>query len=97
MQYHIAGRQEKDVGKSCNFTGDPGRCEAIASKFENAKLVVSNREFKTYTGTLLGERAPATSTGIGEPSAALGWKSCRGFGAHTIIRVGTCGGINMNE
>jgi uridine phosphorylase len=53
MQYHIACGAG-DVGKYIILPGDPGRCEAIASKFENAKLVVSNREFKTYTGTLLG-------------------------------------------
>ena len=44
--------------------GDPGRCEAIARHFENAVHVQTNREYATYTGTLMGERVSVVSTGI---------------------------------
>lgn len=93
-QYHIACGAG-DVGKYIILPGDPGRCEAIAERFENAELVASNREFTTYTGTLLGERVSVTSTGIGGPSAAIAMEELSRLGAHTFIRVGTCGGINM--
>ena len=51
--------------------GDPARSEKIAAFFDDAKLVASNREYTTYTGTLLGEKVSVTSTGIGCPSAAI--------------------------
>ena len=60
-----------DVGRYVFLPGDPGRCELIASYFDNPQLMAYNREYKTYTGTLLGEKVSVTSTGIGGPSAAI--------------------------
>ena len=94
LQYHIACKRG-DVGRYCILPGDPGRCEAIAKYFDNPKKIVSNREFVTYTGTLLGESVSVTSTGIGGPSAAIAVEELTAIGADTFIRIGTCGGINM--
>lgn len=90
MQYHLHLRQG-DVGKYVLLPGDPGRCELIASYFEQPRFIVSNREYTTYTGTLLGEPVSVTSTGIGCPSTAIAVEELIKLGAHTFIRVGTAG------
>ena len=61
--------------------------------FDDAKLVAQNREFTTYTGTLLGEKVSVTSTGIGCPSTAIAVEELIKVGADTFIRVGTSGGM----
>ncbi len=68
----------------------------IANHFENPVLVADNREYITYTGFLGGERVSVTSTGIGGPSAAIAIVELSECGAHTFIRVGTCGGMQTN-
>lgn len=94
LQYHI-NCGDGDVGKYCILPGDPGRCESIAKYFDGGIKVSENREFTTYTGTLLGEKVTVTSTGIGGPSAAIAMEELTSLGAHTFIRIGTCGGINL--
>ena len=94
-QYHINCVQG-DVGRYCILPGDPGRCEAIAALFDDAKFVSQNREYVIYTGTLLGEKVSVCSTGIGGPSAAIAMEELVAIGADTFIRVGTCGGIDLN-
>lgn len=84
---------EKDVGGYVILPGDPGRCERIAALFDEAHFVSSNREFTVWTGTLDGERVSVCSTGIGGPSAAIALEELVECGAHTFLRVGTCGGI----
>ena len=84
-----------DVGRYCILPGDPGRCEQIAAWFDGAVHVRSSREFTTWTGTLLGEKVSAVSTGIGGPSAAIAMEELCNLGADTFLRVGTCGGIKL--
>lgn len=91
-QYHT-GVGPHDIGKYVIMPGDPKRCKKIAAYFENAELVADVREFVTYTGTLRGEKVSVTSTGIGGPSAAIALEELSKCGAHTFIRVGTCGGM----
>lgn len=93
-QYHI-DLDKGDVGGYVILPGDPGRCERIAARFDSPVKVAQNREFTTYTGTLGGERVTATSTGIGGPSAVIALEELTAVGAHTFIRVGTCGGIAL--
>ena len=92
VQFHIQCSQG-DVGKYCILPGDPGRCKAIAAHFDNPAHVQTNREYVTYTGTLLGVPVSVVSTGIGGPSAAIAMEELVNLGVHTFIRVGTCGGI----
>lgn len=94
LQYHLQIR-EGDVGKYVILPGDPKRCAKIAAHLENAKFVADNREFVTYTGYLDGEKVSVTSTGIGGPSAAIAMEELVQCGAHTFIRVGTCGGMDL--
>lgn len=94
LQFHIQCAPG-DVGRYCVLPGDPGRCAAIAAHFENPVHVGQNREFNTYTGTLLGEKVTVISTGIGGPSAVIAMEELTAIGADTFIRVGTCGGIDL--
>ena len=93
VQFHIRCK-EGDVGGYCILPGDPGRCEAIAAQFDDARLVSQNREYTVYTGMLLGEKVSVCSTGIGGPSAAIAMEELIHIGAHTFVRVGTCGGMS---
>lgn len=95
MQFHIHCKKG-DVGRYVFLPGDPGRCEAIASFFDNPVHVSQNREYNIYTGTLLGEKVSVCSTGIGGPSASIAMEELKNIGADTFIRVGTCGGIALD-
>ena len=84
-----------DVGRYCILPGDPGRVPAIAALFDDAHPVAQNREYNVWTGTLLGEKVTACSTGIGGPSAAIAMEELHKCGADTFLRTGTCGGIDL--
>lgn len=94
-QYHI-GLKEGDVGEFVILPGDPKRCEKIAAHFDNPKLIADKREFITYTGFLDGVKVSVTSTGIGGPSASIALEELVKVGAKNFIRVGTCGGMDIN-
>ncbi len=94
-QFHIRCK-EGDVGRYCFLPGDPGRCESIASYFDNPVHIGMNREYNIYTGTLLGQKVSVCSTGIGGPSAAIAMEELAAIGCDTFIRVGTTGGIALD-
>lgn len=94
-QYHI-GLKEGDVGKYVILPGDPKRCKKIAEYFDDAKLVADKREYTTYTGYLNGVKVSVTSTGIGGASASIALEELVNVGADTFIRVGTCGGMDID-
>lgn len=91
-QYHIA-LAEGDVGRYVFLPGDPGRCEMIASYFDNPVKVAVHREYETWSGYLEGEKVSVTSTGIGGPSAAIAMEELVAIGADTFVRVGTSGSM----
>lgn len=95
LQYHLQIRKG-DVGQYVIMPGDPKRCEKIAEHFDGAVLVADSREYVTYTGYLDGEKVSVTSTGIGGPSASIAMEELVLCGAHTFIRVGTCGGVALD-
>lgn len=94
-QYHI-DMEKGDIGRYVLLPGDPKRCEKISRYFDNPKLIADNREYVTYTGYLEGEKVSVTSTGIGGPSTAIAVEELVNIGADTFIRVGTCGGIQLD-
>ncbi len=94
VQYHLHIKKG-DVGRYVIMPGDPKRVEKIAQYLDDAKFVADNREYITFTGTLLGERVSVTSTGIGGPSASIAMEELYKCGADTFIRMGTCGGIDL--
>lgn len=94
-QYHIQVGQG-DVGRYVIMPGDPKRCEKIAKYFDDAKLVADSREYVTYTGYLDGVKVSVTSTGIGGPSASIAMEELVKAGADTFVRIGTCGGMQLD-
>ena len=94
-QYHLLLRPG-DIGEYVIVPGDPKRCVKIAAHFDSPKLIADNREYVTYTGKLLGEKVSVCSTGIGGPSAAIAIEELAKVGAKKLIRVGTCGGMDLN-
>ena len=93
-QYHLQVGKG-DVGRYVILPGDPKRCALIAKYFDNPSLIADNREYVTYTGTLDGKLVSVTSTGIGGPSAAIAMEELVMSGADTFVRVGTCGGMDI--
>ncbi len=94
-QYHIQVG-EGDVGKYVILPGDPKRCAKIAKYFDQPQLMADSREYVTYTGYLDGVKVSVTSTGIGGPSAAIALEELVMSGADTFVRIGTCGGMQMD-
>lgn len=93
LQYHIRCKKG-DVGRYVLLPGDPFRTDKIAQYLEGAQVIAHNREHKTWTGFLMGEKVSVTSTGMGCPSAAIAVEELIACGADTFIRVGTAGRIN---
>ena len=91
-QYHIA-LAEGDAGRYVFLPGDPGRCELIASYFDDPVKVASHREYETWSGYLEGEKVSVTSTGIGGPSAAIAMEELVAIWSDTFVRVGTSGSM----
>ncbi len=95
LQYHINLTKENGA-KYAIIPGDPGRVEKIASYLDKSRQVACNREYNTYEGYLDGEKILVVSTGIGGPSTAICVEELAKIGVDTFIRVGTCGGMQMN-
>lgn len=93
IQFHIKCKAG-DIGKYVIMPGDPKRTDKIAKYLDDAKLVADNREYRIFTGTLLGEKVSVCSTGIGGPSTAIAIEELKKCGAEVMIRIGTSGGIN---
>lgn len=94
-QYHIQVGKG-DVGRYVILPGDPKRCAKIAQYFDDPVLVADSREYVTYTGYLDGEKVSVTSTGIGGPSASIAMEELVMSGADTFVRIGTCGGMQLD-
>jgi len=95
-QYHIKCKKG-DVGRYVFLPGDPFRTDLIALFLDDAKLVAHNREHKTWTGYLDGEKVSVTSTGMGCPSAAIAVEELIKCGADTFIRIGTAGRVDAES
>lgn len=94
-QYHI-GVGPEDVGEYVILPGDPQRVPKIAAYFDDAKKVGESREYVTYTGYINGVKVSCTSTGVGGPSASIAIEELVACGAKNFIRVGTCGGMQLD-
>lgn len=73
--------------------GDPFRCENVAKMCEKYEELQWNREYRTYNVTFEGAELSVVSHGIGGPGAAICFEELIKLGAKTIIRLGTCGGL----
>ncbi|MDO5734034.1 MAG: uridine phosphorylase [Eubacteriales bacterium] len=93
-KYHI------DLDESINcetvlLPGDPGRVEKIAAKLEQAEFLGQHREYTTWRGKLEGKNLLVMSTGMGGPSTAIGVEELIQLGVKNFIRIGTCGGMDL--
>lgn len=89
------------------LVGDPGRVELVASHFDTKECEVSNREFKTITGSYQGKRITVLSTGIGCDNIDIVVNELDALAnidfstreekdqlrSLTMVRIGTCGGL----
>ena len=62
--FHLHLRPEQ-LADTVLLVGDPGRVALVAEHFDNRECEVSNREFRTVTGSYRGRRMTVLSTGIG--------------------------------
>ena len=104
--FHLHLKPEQLADKVI-LVGDPGRVETVAKYFDNIECEVSNREFRTITGTYHGKRISVQSTGIGcdnidivvnelDALANIDFTTREEKDEHrqlSIVRIGTCGGL----
>jgi purine-nucleoside phosphorylase len=85
-----------DYAETVLLPGDPLRAKWIAETFiTDARQVNGIRNCLGFTGTYKGKRVSVQATGMGQPSAAIYVHELINiYGVKTLIRVGTCGGLN---
>ena len=94
MTIHI-GAQQGDIAETVLMPGDPYRAKWAAENFlQNAQLVNEVRGMLGYTGSWNGHRVTIQGSGMGMPSLSIyANELIRDFGAKTLIRIGSCGGM----
>lgn len=104
--FHLHLKPEQLADKVI-LVGDPGRVGLVASHFDSKECEASNREFHSVTGQYKGKRITVQSTGIGcdnidivlnemDALANIDFKTREqkdSLRSLTIVRVGTCGGL----
>lgn len=94
MTVHI-GAKPGDIAETVLLPGDPLRAEWAAQTFlQDAVCVNRVRGMLAYTGTWKGNRVTIHGSGMGMPSLSIYVNELiRDFGAKTLIRIGSCGGM----
>jgi len=94
MTIHI-GAESGEIAETVLMPGDPYRAKWAAETFlEDAKLVNNVRGMLGYTGTWNGNRVTIQGSGMGMPSLSIyANELIRDYGAKTLIRIGSCGGM----
>ena len=85
-----------DYAPAVLLPGDPLRAKWIAETFfEAPKLVNSVRKCLGYPGSWKGRPVSVQASGMGQPSLAIYvHELINVYGVQSLIRVGTCGGLN---
>lgn len=92
------------------LVGDPDRVNMVSDFFDEKECEVRSREFHTVTGTYKGKRLSVVSTGIGcdnidivmtelDALANIDFTTRENkpeFRQLTLVRIGTCGGLQPN-
>lgn len=94
MTIHI-GAKPGDIAEVVLMPGDPYRAKWAAETFlQDAVLVNEVRGMLGFTGTWQGHRVTIHGSGMGMPSLSIyANELIRDFGAKTLIRIGSCGGM----
>lgn len=99
--------QPEHLADKVILVGDPGRVALVASHFSDIECEVSNREFKTVTGSYQDKRITVVSTGIGCDNIDIVLNELDALAnidfttreeksqlrKLTVVRIGTCGGL----
>ncbi len=87
-----------DYAEAVLLPGDPLRAKWIAETFfEAPRLVNSVRNCLGYTGTWKGRPVSVQASGMGQPSLGIYvHELINTYGVTSLIRVGTCGGLNTS-
>lgn len=81
-----------EIAPNVLVPGDPARAARIAREWlTDARLVMVQREFHSYTGSYEGVPVSVISTGVGSPGAAMVMQDLAKLGCDVVIRVGTAG------
>lgn len=85
-----------DYAEAVLMPGDPLRAKWIAETFlEDARQVNSVRNCLGFTGSFKGKPVSVQASGMGQPSLSIyAHELINTYGVKTLIRVGTCGGLN---
>ncbi len=94
MTTHI-GAVSGDIAETVLLPGDPYRARWAAESFlDKPRLVNETRGMLGYTGTWNGHPVTIQGSGMGMPSLSIYVNELiRDFGAKTLIRIGSCGGM----
>ncbi|WP_170350604.1 MULTISPECIES: purine-nucleoside phosphorylase [Ruegeria] len=94
MTIHI-GAEKGEIAETVLMPGDPYRAKWAAESFlQNARLVNNVRGMLGFTGTWKGHPVSIQGSGMGMPSLSIyANELIRNFGAKTLIRIGSCGGM----
>lgn len=97
MTIHI-GAEPGQIAETVLMPGDPLRAEWAAQTFlEDAVCVNKVRGMLGFTGTWKGHRVTIQGSGMGMPSLSIyANELIRDYGAKTLIRIGSCGGMQDN-
>ena len=94
MTVHI-GAEKGDYAETVLLPGDPYRAKWAAETFlDNPRQVNAVRGMLGFTGTWNGHPVSIQGSGMGMPSLSIYVNELiRDFGAKTLIRIGSCGGM----
>ena len=94
MTVHI-GAESGEIAETVLLPGDPYRAKWAAETFlEDARLVNETRGMLGFTGTWRGNPVTNQGSGMGMPSLSIYVNELiRDYGAKTLIRIGSCGGM----
>lgn len=94
MTIHI-GAKPSQIADTVLLPGDPYRAKWAAETFlTGAELVNEVRGMLGFTGTYKGNTVTIQGSGMGMPSLSIYVNELiSSFGAETLIRIGSCGGM----
>ncbi|MFV0515170.1 MAG: purine-nucleoside phosphorylase [Jhaorihella sp.] len=97
MTIHI-GAEPGDIAETVLLPGDPYRAKWVAETFlTDPRQVNDVRGMLGYTGTWKGNRVSIQGSGMGMPSLSIYVNELiRDFGAKTLVRIGSCGGMQAH-
>lgn len=94
MTIHI-GAEKGDIAETVLMPGDPYRAKWAAETFlKDVRMVNEVRGMLGFTGTWNGHPVTIQGSGMGMPSLSIyANELIRDYGAKTLIRIGSCGGM----